>query len=153
MVGQKASSKLDYRASQQGGRRIWCWRKWLTSRVGIGRLAPLCFSKGWCWKWKPPLSPFLPINMTALHGLLLQVEILKWRKRKGWLDWRWKVCVMIVLMVSGFGGCLLSPKSNASYGNATIKASLLAPCLLPGEWKFQPFVSFVTQVLKQSYMF
>ena len=37
---------------------------------------------------------------------------------------------MIVLMVSGFGGCLLSPKSNASYGNATIKSipisSLLA---------------------------
>ena len=63
------------------------------------------------------------------------------------------IYVMIVLMVSGFGGCLLSPKSNASYGNATIKASLLAPCLLPGEWKFQPFVGFVTQVLKQSYMF
>ena len=60
--------------------------------------------------------------------------------------------VIIVLMENGFGGCHPSPKSNAFYGNATTKASMLAQFLLLGEWMSLLFVGFVTQVQKQSFM-
>ena len=132
------------------GRRIFCWRMLFIIEIEVLvdflLHSPLPSGK----KSKSPPSHWLQIVWITSYELPHLVGILISKKPTSWLVWTMTTTHTDLLKGSGFGRWLLYLKSNAFYGNVSIKAYQLEKSLLL-EASTSPFVvRFATPQWNQS---
>ena len=115
----------------------------LALMAGISKVFHLPFH-GNCVKLLKLLPSLTPLDVqTTLPRCPLQVETLSLRKPTSLQKLRRKVAVLWFSKGNGYGKCLPSLRSNASCGNATIRASQCVLLQLLEEWTCPPCAQYV----------